>query len=75
MDYSETERASLMVAAGVVVFSMIAIITFILTRGSIFFYLVAAVAVALELYMAYRISKEGRTAAQEKAAKKGKPKK
>ncbi len=75
MDYSETEKTSLLVALCVVIFSMIAIIAFIFAHGGIVFYLVAAVAVILELYMAYRISQETKALAPRKADQKRKPRK
>lgn len=70
MEYSETEKMSLMIAGGVIIFSIIAIIAFVYTRGGPLFYVIAAVAIILEFYMAYRISQEGRQAPQKKPGQK-----
>ncbi len=59
-DYTESEKMSLMVAGGAIVFSIIAILAYIYTGGGIIFYVIAIITLALEFYMAYRISQEGK---------------
>lgn len=72
MDYSETEKTSLIVAGGVILFSIIAIVAYIYTGGGVIFYIVAIVTIALEFYMAYRISQESREEAKKPPLKKPK---
>ena len=43
MEYSEAEKISLMIAAGVVVFSIAAIAAYFYTKGGALFYLIALV--------------------------------
>lgn len=51
------EMQAFMFSIGVIVLSVVAVIAFILSGGSVFFYIFAVLAVALGLYMAYHISK------------------
>lgn len=67
--YSESETMSLMLVGGIILFSVIAIIAYIYTRGGPLFYLIAAVAIIIEFYMAYRISHEGEQQAKKPARK------
>jgi|GEM_PF-7039603 4-hydroxybenzoate polyprenyltransferase len=71
MEYTETEKKSLIVACGVIFFSIVAVIAFAYTRGGIIFYVIAIITIALEFYMAYRISQEGKVV-QKKPARKAK---
>jgi 4-hydroxybenzoate polyprenyltransferase len=78
MEYSETEKTSLVIAGGVVVFSIAAIIAYFYTRGGAPFYLIATIAIIIEFYLAYRISQEGNKQAprhKKKARKAQRPKK
>jgi 4-hydroxybenzoate polyprenyltransferase len=68
MEYTETEKRSLAVACGVIVFTVVAVLAFIYTGGGVIFYTIALVTIALEFYMAYRISQEGQPV-QKKPAK------
>ncbi len=61
MEYSESERTSLAVAAGVVIFSIIAILAYVYTGGGVIFYAVAIITLCLELYMSLRISRDKKT--------------
>ncbi len=57
-------QAELYVAIAVVVLSIAAIASFIVFRGGLVFYVLAAVAIILGLYMSYFISKQSREEAQ-----------
>ena len=59
MEYSETEKRSLMTAIGVIFLSIVAVVAFVLTGGGALFYAIAVIVIALAFYMAYRISQEG----------------
>ncbi|HUB92385.1 MAG TPA: hypothetical protein VL945_00320 [Candidatus Saccharimonadales bacterium] len=72
MEYSESEKMSLMIAGGVIIFSIAAIVAYIYTRGGPLFYIIAAVAIIVEFYMAYRISQETRQETSRSRKKAGK---
>jgi uncharacterized membrane protein YfcA len=54
---NEHEKRAFMFSVGVVVLSVIAVITFAFTGGSIFFYIFAAIAIIFGFYMAWHISR------------------
>lgn len=72
-DYTESEKRSLIVAGGAIVFSIIAILAYVYTGGGIVFYGIAIITLLLEFYMAYRISQEGK--AEQKKTQARKPRK
>ncbi len=74
MEYSESERTSLAVAAGVVIFSIIAILAYVYTGGGVIFYAIAIITLCLELYMSLRISRDKKSS-EEKDQTKPKQKK
>lgn len=68
---NEHESRAFMFSTGVIVLTIIAIIAFAVSGGSIIFYVFAVLAVALGLYMAYHISRSPREPlATARAAKK-----
>lgn len=54
---NEHEMRAFTFSVGVVVLSVIAVILFALTGGSVFFYVFALLAIVLGFYMAWHISK------------------
>ncbi len=54
---NEHEKQAFMFSVGVIGLSVIAVLAFVFSGGSIFFYIFAILAVALGLYMSYHLSK------------------
>ncbi|MDE1874380.1 MAG: hypothetical protein KGI04_04690 [Candidatus Micrarchaeota archaeon] len=54
---NEHESRAFMLAVSGIALTIIALVAFALTGGSIIFYIVAVLAAAVELYMAYHISR------------------
>ncbi len=52
------ESQLIFVAIGVVVFSVLAVVSFIMGAGQIVFYIFAILAIALGFYLSYTLSKE-----------------
>lgn len=61
---NEHERQAFMFSVGVIVLSVIAVLSFVLSGGSFFFYLFAILTVALFLYMVYHVSRKPEAAPQ-----------
>ncbi|MCL5100351.1 MAG: hypothetical protein M1122_00125 [Candidatus Marsarchaeota archaeon] len=58
-DLSDNEKISLVMSIGVVLLSIFAVIAFFLYNQNLIpFYIIAALAIVLGFYLAYRLSKE-----------------
>lgn len=65
IEISETEKVTLTAAAGFLVLGAAAILAYVFSGGTVIFYGIAAVAITLGVYLAYRISQEGQMTKQE----------
>ena len=72
MEYTQKEMEALILVAGIIVFTVVAIVAYIYTSGGIIFYIIAIVTLLLDAYMAYRIWQEEKA---EKTGQKAKPRK
>ncbi len=63
MQVPQNEMQLLAVAGGVILFTIIALIVFILGVNILVFYLFAAIAIGLGLYLSFNLSKEGQAKA------------
>ncbi len=66
----EQEKQLILVAVGVVVCTVLAIIVFIINAGAILFYLFAIIAIILGFYLSYNLSREQPRTEQQNKKKK-----
>lgn len=70
MPNPDQEKQLIMVSLGVVLFSIVAIIVFIIGASQILFYLFALIAIGLGFYLSYTLSQEGKQKDQPNRSKK-----
>lgn len=70
MPSQDQEKQLIMVAVGVVFFSIVAVAAFILGAGSVIFYICAVIAIALGFYLSYTLSQEGRETTNQQSRRK-----